>query len=133
MGQARKINDIVIRFKTNWRGFLRQYYVFLILTFIAAMADMFSTVYFMHIEGAEFERHPTIRLFSMIFGPMVGPIVGKLWQLMALIIITIYLRKWALYIFVAVIILYSWAAWYNIWGRFLYYPVFIQILDSLGY
>jgi len=133
MTRIRTFNDIVRRLKINWQGFIRQYFVFLILTFIASAADLLSTVYFMHVEGVGLERHPTIRLLSMLFGPMVGPIIGKFWQLMALIFLTVYLRKWALYIFVAVIILYGWAAWYNIWGRFFYVPVFVRILDSLGY
>jgi hypothetical protein len=45
--------------------------------------------------------------------------------------LTIYLRRWAIYIFVAVIILYAWAAWYNIWGCDLYYPRLLDWLDRL--
>lgn len=131
MVQTRTINDIIERFRTNWQGYVRRYWIFLVLTILAALADMFTTVYFMHIEGAQIERHPTIRLLSLFLGPMLGPIIGKFWQLAAVIAVTIYLRRWAVYIFVTVIILYSWAAWYNIWGRFLYYPLFIRFLDTL--
>lgn len=130
MAKARNINDIRERLHTNWQGYVRQYWIFLVLTVLAAMADMFSTVYFMHIEGAEIERHPTIRLLSIFLGPVLGPVIGKLFQLVAIIVVTAYLRRWAVYIFITVIILYSWAAWYNVWGRFLYYPLFIKFLDT---
>lgn len=132
MAQTRNINDIRERLRTNWQGYVRQYWIFLVLTVFAAMADMLSTVHFMHIEGAEIERHPTIRLLSMFLGPVLGPIIGKLFQLVAIIVITAYLRRWAVYIFITVIILYSWAAWYNVWGRFLYYPLFIHFLDTFS-
>ena len=131
MAQTRTIHDIIERFKANWRGYLRRYWIFLVLILLAALADMFSTVYFMHVEGADVERHPTIRLLSVFLGPMLGPIVGKLWQLAAIFAVTVYLRRWAVYIFVTVIILYTWAAWYNIWGRYIYYPMLIDFLDHL--
>lgn len=133
MARIRTINDIVERFRMNWRGFLRRYWIFITLTTLAAVADMFSTVYFMHVEGADMERHPTIRLLSLFLGPMFGPVVGKLWQLAAVFAVTVYLRRWAVYIFVTVIILYTWAAWYNIWGRYLYYPMLVDFFDRLPF
>jgi hypothetical protein len=42
--------------------------------------------------------------------------MGKLFQLMVVVALTVYLRRWAVYVFVAVIILHAWAAWYNVWG-----------------
>jgi hypothetical protein len=131
MAETRTINDIIERFRLNWQGYVRRYWIFLVLTFFAATADMFSTIYFMHFEGMEIERHPTIRLLSLFLGPVLGPVVGKLWQLVTILVVTVYLRRWAAYIFVTVIILYFWAAWYNIWGRFLYYPLLIEFLDHL--
>ena len=84
MKRIRTISDIIERFRTNWQGFLRRYWILITLTTLAAVADMFSTVYFMHVEGAAMERHPTIRLLSLFLGPMLGPVVGKLWQLIAM-------------------------------------------------
>jgi hypothetical protein len=133
MTQPRTINDIIERFKVNWQGFFCRYWIFIVLTFLAAMADMYSTIYFMRIEGVDMERHPTIRLLSFFLGPVLGPVVGKFWQLGAVFAVTVYLRRWAFYIFVTVIILYTWAAWYNIWGRFLYVPWIIDLLDRLSF
>ena len=60
MTQIRTIRDIPERFRVNWRGYLRRYWVFLILTVLAAAADMFSTIRFMFIEGPEAEGHPAV-------------------------------------------------------------------------
>ncbi len=133
MGQIRTIRDIINRLRENSKGYLRKYFVYLALTALAAMADMVSTMYIMLLFGPEAERHPTIRLAATILGPFVGPIVGKLWQLAAVITLTIYLRYWAVYIFVTVIFLYGWAAWYNIWGWNIYYPRILTLLDYLPF
>lgn len=131
MAQTRTIHDIIERFKVNWHGYFRRYWIFLVLLILAGLADMFSTINFMQIGGPEDEGHPVIRLISIVLGPVLGPIIGKLCQFAVIIAVTIYLRRWAVYIFVTVIILYTWAAWYNIWGRHLYYPMFIDFLNHL--
>jgi hypothetical protein len=133
MANVRNLRDIIERLKTNWRGYIRQYHLLLILTALAATADMVSTIYIMLVYGPEAEWHPTIRLLSTVFGPVLGPMAGKLWQLAVVVALTVYLRFWARYIFVTVIFVYTWAAWYNIWGRFIYYPVILELLDSLHF
>lgn len=45
---------------------------------------------------------------------MLGPVVGKLAQFAAVVLLTVFLRRWAVYLFIAVIILYAWAAIYNV-------------------
>ena len=131
MKPVRTMQDVVERLQTNWQGYVRTYWPFLILVSLAAMADMLSTVYFMIVMGPDVERHPTVRLFSTLLGPVAGPIIGKLWQFAALLAVTVYLRRWARYIFVTVIFLYTWAAWYNIWGYHVYYPVLLHWIDRL--
>nr|HPC95714.1 hypothetical protein [Sedimentisphaerales bacterium]HRS11814.1 hypothetical protein [Sedimentisphaerales bacterium]HRV48475.1 hypothetical protein [Sedimentisphaerales bacterium] len=57
---------------------------------------------------------PVIRLLSLTLGPMRSPVVGKLAQFAAVILLTVFLRSWAVYLFIAVIILYARAAVYNV-------------------
>lgn len=123
MEQVQTIHDVAERFQTNWQGFFHRYKILITLTIFATVADMLSTIYFMHIEGVSAESHPMFRMLSLFLGPTLGPIVGKLWQLTGIGVLTVYMRRWAFYIFFAVIILYTWAAWYNLWGHYLYYPV----------
>ena len=125
------MEDILKRFRTNWEGYIRKYGILLALTILAALADAASTVYFMCRTGPDTESHPAIRLISIVFGPILGPIFGKLCQLTVIVALTVYLRRWAVYIFMTVIILYTWAAWYNIWGSDLYYPRLLYWLDHL--
>jgi hypothetical protein len=129
--RIRSARDIVERFRVNWEGYIREYRVILILTVLAALADAASTVYFMLRAGPDAEGHPAIRLISAVFGPILGPIAGKLCQFAAVVALTVYLRFWAVYIFVAVLVLYAWAAWYNVWGFDLYYPRLLDWLDHL--
>jgi len=133
MTQVRTIRDIIERLRVNWRGYLQQYWIFLVLTILAAAADMFSTIRFMLLEGPEAEGHPAVRLISIVFGPIFGPVIGKICQFAVIISVTVYLRRWAVYIFVIVIILYTWAAWYNIWGQYVYYPRLLKLLEYLPF
>jgi hypothetical protein len=128
----RSIDDVVKRYRENWQGYARQFQVLLVVTLLAALADAVSTVYFMLVEGPDAETHPAVRFMAGLLGPVLGPLAGKACQFFVVIGLTVYLRRYALYIFVAVIILYTWAAWYNIWGRDLYYPRLLYWLDLLS-
>jgi hypothetical protein len=132
LSQMKTVRDVGTRFRENWKGYLRQYRVLLVLTLLASLADMASTIQFMLAHGPGLEGHPFIRMLSELLGPVLGPLVGKGIQLLVAIGLTVFLRRWAAYIFIAVIILYAWAAWYNIWGHDLYYPRLLQILQRLG-
>ncbi|MHC4227864.1 MAG: hypothetical protein ACYSW0_10600 [Planctomycetota bacterium] len=81
------------RFRVNWEGYIRERRVFLILTALAALADAASTVYFMLRAGPDAEGHPAIRLVSAVFGPILGPIVGKLCQFTVVVVLTVYLHR----------------------------------------
>ncbi len=114
MGQIQSVDDVVERIRANWRGYVSAYSVLLVLVLLAAAADAGSTVFFMLIRGPQEEAHPVIRWLGMALGPTLGPVTGKLGQIVALIAVTVYLRRWAVYLFVSATILYAWAAWYNI-------------------
>ena len=133
MGQIRTFKDIMDRLNENWKGYVHRYNVLIFLTLAAASADMLSTVYVMLIYGTQAEWHPTIRMVAMALGPVLGPIVGKLWQFAIIIVLTVYMRFWAVYIFLTVIVLYTWAAWYNIWGCRIYYPRLLALFEHLPY
>jgi hypothetical protein len=83
----------------------------------------------MRLDGLDQEVHPAVRIVSNIFGPVVGPVVGKVCQLAAILLVTIYLRPQAKYIFLIVAMLYSWAAWFNVWGRNIYVPRVFEWFD----
>ena len=126
------LTKVVARYRRNWPGYVAQYRVFLIVTLLAALADMASTWYVLLHEGPQAEGHPAIRAFSMILGPIAGPLIGKACQFGVIVALTVYFRRHALYIFLPVIVLYTWAAWYNVWGWRLYYPRLPRLLKYIG-
>ena len=130
--RTNSIEDILERFRLNWEGYIRQYRFLLLLTILAAVADAASTAYFMCRTGPDAEGHPVIRLISVTLGPILGPIISKLCQFSAIVVLTVYLRRWATYILVTVIVLYAWASWYNVWGCDLYHPRLLYLIDRLS-
>jgi hypothetical protein len=132
ISQIRTMRDIETRFRENWKGFLHEYGVFLVLALLASLADTASTIHFMRYAGPQAELHPTVRFISYLFGPIGGPILGKGIQFTVLIALTVFLRRRAIFIFIPIIILYAWAAWYNIWGYQLYYPRLLHWLEYLA-
>ncbi len=119
---------ITDRLTENYRGYYLRYRWWLTILFLAATADMITTMRFMHTEGVEMEVHPAIRIVAHLTGPFVGPNLGKLAQLAAIGLVTLYARRIAAYVFFATIMMYSWAAWYNVWGREMYSPLLIEWL-----
>ena len=107
--------DVVARFRANARSFLQTFRVPLALCLLAALLDLASTIRFMRL-GLGVETHPAIRLAIRILGPIWGPVFGKTCQFGALLLTAIYFRPYARYLFFAVMVIYSWAAWYNLWG-----------------
>ncbi len=125
------LNDlraVLAKLARNYQGYWERYPYLLTFTTIAAMADFISTVHFMHYHGIHQELHPGIRVAAQELGPVAGAFIGKLVQLAALFIVTLYLRPIARLLFVAATMMYGWAAWYNIWGRDLYTPLLIHWL-----
>jgi len=132
LSQIRSIDDIKTRLRENWVGYVREYRILLILGVLASLADMASTIHFMVYAGPEAELHPTVRFVSQFLGPLLGPVFGKAIQFTVVIVLTVFLRRWAIFIFVPVIILYTWAAWYNVWGYQIYYPPLLRFLEHLA-
>jgi hypothetical protein len=132
LSQLRSLNDIKVRLRENWVGYVHEYRIFLVLVLLASLADMASTIHFMVHAGADVELHPTVRFVSQYFGPWLGPVLGKAIQVTVIIVLTVFLRRQAVFIFIPVIILYFWAAWYNVWGYQLYYPRLLHLLEHLA-
>jgi hypothetical protein len=80
----------------------------------------------MLIEGPEVEIHPIIRFISKALGPVVGPVIAAIGKALAGIIVCVFCKRFAAYIFTAASIISFWAAWYNIWGYKVYTPLILK-------
>ena len=118
-----------VRLRRNWPGYFRAYSPYLFMVAVAATLDFLSTWRFMSEGSPEDELHPVIRLVSMAFGPVIGPLIGKLGQLLAVVFLTVVVRSFARIIFVPVIVIYLYAAWYNTWGVEAYTPLWLRLLS----
>lgn len=129
--RIRSIADVRQRLRANWPGYVQEFWILLVLVLLASVADAGSTIYFMQYAGPDAEWHPTVRLVSYLFGPFFGPILGKTFQIIVLVVVTVFLRRHAIFIFIPAIILYGWAAWYNLWGYQVYRAPLLKILEFL--
>lgn len=123
------VSYFTTRLRANIPGYFFEFWPWLLLTTFAATADFVSTYRFMSAGYLEDEFHPVIRLVSRWFGPLMGPLIGKLGQLAAILFVTIVFRPRARLVFIPVILIYAYAAWFNTWGIHLYTPVFIRLFS----
>lgn len=119
-------NWLTTKLKENSWGFWKDYRWFIIVFVIALFCDAAGTIHFMLIEGPDVEIHPVIRLVSKILGPVAGPLIAAVGKAFAGILVCIYCRRFAAYIFVAASIISFWAAWYNLWGFKIYTPLILR-------
>jgi len=110
-------HPVLDRYRRNWQGFWQEHRWFYYLFTIAIFCDALSTMYFMHLDGADAELHPLYRIAAYTFGYTVGPLLGFLSKLIGGLIVGVYFRRWAVVIFLAVAAISFWAGWYNVWGR----------------
>ena len=109
-------------FNENYRGFIREYRWFIAIFVVAILSDAASTIHFMLRIGPDSEMHIVIRYLSKLLGPVAGQLAGAIGKVSAGTIVAIYLRRYAIYIFVTASVISFWAAWYNMWGFRLYVP-----------
>lgn len=120
------MRKVASRFRKNYKGFWSQYGWLAGVFVLAVLCDGISTVHFMMHEGVEKELHPAIYSVSLLLGPVAGPMVGSCIKAVAGIGLAIYLRRFAVYIFILASALSFWAAWYNVWGWRFYTPIIFE-------
>jgi hypothetical protein len=119
----------ISRLRRNYPGYFREFWPYISLSVIASYLDFLTTWHYMKEGGVTDEFHPAIRLVAVITGPLIGPIIGKLSQLLALILLTVSFREAARIIFIPIIIIYLYGAWYNTWGINIYTPLFLKLFS----
>ena len=110
----RQLRAIKLRFLRNRRRFWRRFGFLVYLLLVAAALDLFSTIHFMELNGIHDEIHPHVWILSKWLGTTMGPLVGKMLQLVLGLLVTIYVVKWAKLILWTGILMYSFAFWHNL-------------------
>lgn len=83
-----KILDVEVDLAENNRTLIRDFRPHILLVLITQIADAISTTLFMSVDSIDSELNPAVRWLSYQFGIVVGPILGKLLQLLAFWLIT---------------------------------------------
>jgi len=60
--------------------------------------------------------NPLIRVAGRVYGPIFGPVFSFIAKVIFGLLVAIYLRRYAFFIFVAAIVISIYACWYNIWS-----------------
>ena len=103
------------QFLQNWQGFFIAFRLPIYCLIITAALDAISTHHFMSLAGARIEIHPYIRMLSIYFGIIWGPIIGKISQVAVGMIVVIYLRRYAAIILWTACLFYFIAFCFNIY------------------
>lgn len=91
----------------------KKHWVLVIILVASAVADAMSTTYFMRITGPGEEMNLGVRLLSGWCGIVVGPVIGKLWQVLAMYAVSVITPRLTRVVFITVIAVNLYAAFFN--------------------
>jgi len=94
-----------IDFRANARALWRTHRPYLVLLGITMILDVLSTIAFMSVLGPGAEHNPVVRLTSYSFGVILGPPIGKLFQLFGTVGLSILTPRLARFILSVVILM----------------------------
>ncbi|GEM_PF-1030924 len=97
--------DESINFRQNARLLMGKYRPYVWLLLVTIGLDAVSTVAFMSVVGVGAEQNPVVRVLSHSFGIIVGPPVGKLFQLFAAISLAIIAPRLTRFVLATVILM----------------------------
>ena len=85
----------------------------MILLIGSAMMDAVSTTYFMLQTGPEREMNWVVRILSYEYGPIVGPVLGKLYQIFAVWVISVMVPRLTRFVCIMIILFNVYAFFMN--------------------
>ncbi|MFC1765883.1 hypothetical protein ACFL6U_27880 [Planctomycetota bacterium] len=104
-----KILDSEINLDANKALLFKKHWFLFLLVLITAAMDAFSTTVFMERIGPQVEMNPVVRVLSFTYGIKTGPVLGKLYQIFALWVISIMTPRLTRFICVMVILFNCYA------------------------
>ena len=109
-----RLKEYRIALTHDWSDWIRRVRWCLPLILVACVFDGFTTVRFMTEYGPALETHFAIRLVSMWFGPLAGPVIGKLCQIAAFVLFSKLWPATAWPLAAIIVIGYTFAGWHNL-------------------
>lgn len=91
----------------------KKHYILLIALIGTALMDAVSTTYFMLQIGPDHELNWVVRQLSYLYGPVAGPLLGKIYQILAVWVMSVMVPKLIRFICCMVIVFNVYAFFMN--------------------
>ena len=98
-----RLLDSEIDIDASKYGQFKEYRVLFALLILSALMDAASTTHFMQKTGPGPESNLVVRLLSYTYGPTAGPLLGKLYQIFGVWVLTIMTPKLSRFVCAAII------------------------------
>ena len=102
----------------NRKVLFTQYRGYFYLLLATAVLDVLSTMIFMLLLGVEQEHNLIVRMFSAQLGILWGPIVGKVFQILAVWGFSVITPRLTKFVCTVVILVNLFAFLFNLWVTF---------------
>jgi hypothetical protein len=91
----------------------KEYRALFVLLLLSALMDAASTTYFMQRTGPGPELNVVVRLLSYAYGPIAGPLLGKIYQIFAVWVLTLLTPKLSRFVCAMIIVFNCYATMIN--------------------
>ncbi len=108
-----KILDSEIDIDAGKYLLFKKHWIMLILLIGTALMDAVSTTYFMLETGPGSEMNWVVRMLSFGYGPTIGPLLGKIYQIFAVWVISVMVPRLTRFICFMVIVFNVYAFFFN--------------------
>ena len=98
------------------RKLFREHSILVTLLIFATLLDLVTTIIIAHRAGMEGEFHPGIRLVAYAFGRTIGVVGGKLFQCLAILVLSAYVSRFGPWLLLLASLAYLLGATINIAG-----------------
>ena len=104
-----KILDQEIDLEANKYALFRQHRTLFCLLLLTALMDAVSTMVFMRRIGPHAEMNWVVRILGYAYGPYVGPLLGKLYQVFGMWVISLFVPRLTRFVCITIILLNCYA------------------------
>lgn len=108
-----RVLDAEIDLRTNGGLLWDRYRPFFILLLVSAIADAFSTTWFMALLSPGVESNVVVKMLSYTFGIVWGPVLGKALQITAVWLLCVLVPRLTPLVCSAIIFLNTFAVYIN--------------------
>ncbi|MHC4518456.1 MAG: hypothetical protein ACYTAS_07705 [Planctomycetota bacterium] len=108
-----RVLDAEIDLRTNSELLWDRYRPFFLLLIVSAIADAFSTTWFMALLSPGAESNLVVKMLSYTFGIVWGPVLGKVLQIAAVWLLCVATPKLTPFVCSVIIFLNAFAVYIN--------------------